>query len=262
MHASSLCYVLRRGILTRNHSTCVYTRNHSHDTCRIRRHTYSRCRREHSKSHTRSAAHTLCGTHALRQCVACRGSVHTLSSRQVHGRSRSISLSAQHAHSACAPTASNHGVEHGNLRHTRSAAMRRVSRQRAQTLKLSSRQVHGRSRSISLSPQHAHSACAPTASNHGFEHGNPLTGVDRSFSVAFEQRRNRGRRGGNAMLLANGTRDSQLVLRGWRTGPATPALRRRCQRTRPRRPNRVLRRRKGPIDEERGRSLDFLLFTG
>ena len=149
-------------------------------------------------------AHTLCGTHALRQCVGYRGSVHKLSSRQVHGRSRSISLSPQHAHSACAPTASNHGVEHGNL----------------------------------------------------------LTGVDRSFSVALEQRRNRGRRGGNAMLLANGTRDSQLVLRGWRTGPATPALGRRCQRTRPRRPNRVLRRRKGPIGEERGRSLDFLLFTG
>lgn len=204
MHASSLCYVLRRGILTRNHSTCVYTRNHSHDTCRIRRHTYSRCRREHSKSHTRSAAHTLCGTHALRQCVGCRGSVHTLSSRQVHGRSRSISLSAQHAHSACAPTASNHGVEHGNL----------------------------------------------------------LTGVDRSFSVALEQRRNRGRRGGNAMLLANGTRNSQLVLRGWRTGPATPALGRRCQRTRPRRPNRVLRRRKGPIGEKEGGHLIFLLFTG
>ena len=148
----------------------------------------------HTLCGTHQVAHTLCGTHALRQCVGCRGSVHTLSSRQVHGHSRSISLSAQHAHSACVPTASNHGVEHGN----------------------------------------------------------PLTGVDRSFSVAFEQRRNRGRRGGNAMLLANGTRDSQLVLRGWRTGPATPALGRRCQRTRPRRPNRVLRRRKGPIGEKEG----------
>ena len=40
-------------------------------------------------------------------------------------------------------------------------------------------------------------------------------------------------------------------------GAAVPA-----RRTRPRRPNRVLRRRKGPIGEERGRSLDFLLFTG
>ena len=75
VHASSLCYVLRRGILTRNHSTCVYTRNHSHDTCRIRRHTYSRCRRENSKSHTRSAAHTFCGTHALRHT---RSAAHTL----------------------------------------------------------------------------------------------------------------------------------------------------------------------------------------
>ena len=128
--------------------------------------------------------------------------------------------------SACAlslrtNSASNHGVEHGNLRHTRSAAMRRVARQRAHTLKLSSRQVHGRSRSISLSPQHAHSACAPTASNHGVEHGNPLTGVDRSFSVAFEQRRNRGRRGGNAMLLANGCISMRAACQNT-IGPAWP----------------------------------------
>ena len=154
--------------------------------------------------------------------ITLRASIHAIT-RMIHA-----GYAATRTRDAVASTPSRTHV----LRHTRSAAMRRVSRQRAQTLKLSSRQVHGRSRSISLSPQHAHSACAPTASNHGFEHGNPLTGVDRSFSVAFEQRRNRGRRGGNAMLLANGTRDSQLVLRGWRTGPATPALRRRCQRPR------------------------------
>ena len=34
-------------------------------------------------------------------------------------------------------------------------------------------------------------------------------------------------------MLDNGTRDSQLVLRGWRAGPATPALGRRCQLAEP-----------------------------